>query len=92
MTKPTDTPLPRDDDGRPFPTEATQDEPEGPSGDEREYTGEPVETDEGWTLPQQQNVGAGRTASTATEDTDTPSVAERRARELISRRGDQPAP
>jgi hypothetical protein len=91
MTDPTtDTPLPRDDDGRPFPTEGTQVEPDGPTAEEREYTGEPVETDEGWTLPQQQNVGAGRTASTA--DADTPTVAERRARELISQRSDEVAP
>lgn len=30
--------------------------------DVREYTGEPVETDEGWVLPQQQNVGPGNEA------------------------------
>jgi hypothetical protein len=30
--------------------------------DVREYTGEPVETDEGWVIPQQQNVGPGNQA------------------------------
>jgi hypothetical protein len=30
--------------------------------DIREYTGEPVETEEGWVLPQQQNVGPGNMA------------------------------
>ncbi len=33
--------------------------PAGPGDDRRQYTGEPVETDEGWVLPQQQNVGIG---------------------------------
>ncbi|MFN8040161.1 MAG: hypothetical protein U0Q07_13200 [Acidimicrobiales bacterium] len=30
--------------------------------DRRQYTGEPVETDEGWVLPMQQNTGPGTTA------------------------------
>ena len=30
--------------------------------DRRQYTGEPVETDEGWVLPVQQNTGPGTTA------------------------------
>jgi hypothetical protein len=30
--------------------------------DIREYTGEPVETEEGWVVPQQQNVGPGNMA------------------------------
>jgi hypothetical protein len=30
--------------------------------DIREYTGEPVETEEGWVMPQQQNVGPGNMA------------------------------
>lgn len=30
--------------------------------DIRQYTGEPVETEEGWVLPQQQNVGPGNEA------------------------------
>jgi len=34
--------------------------------DIREYTGEPVETDDGWVVPQAQNTGAG----TGTQDED----------------------
>lgn len=30
--------------------------------DVREYTGEPVETDDGWVIPMQQNVGPGNEA------------------------------
>ena len=30
--------------------------------DIRQYTGEPVETEEGWVIPQQQNVGPGNEA------------------------------
>lgn len=30
--------------------------------DIREYTGEPVETEDGWVIPQQQNVGPGNEA------------------------------
>jgi hypothetical protein len=66
---PDDTPAPQDEDGRRFARSGSSSEPAGPSDDEREYTGEPVETDEGWVVPQQQNVGAGRTATTANDDT-----------------------
>lgn len=41
--------------------------------DVREYTGEPVETDDGWVLPQQQNVGPGNEAGGGEwPDPDTP--------------------
>jgi hypothetical protein len=68
MSRPADanrtTPVPRDEEGRPFETPSAG-EPPGPSGDEREVTGEPVETDAGWVTPRQQNVGKGKTATTA---------------------------
>jgi hypothetical protein len=41
--------------------------------DIREYTGEPVETEEGWVLPQQQNAGPGNIAGGGEwPDPDTP--------------------
>jgi hypothetical protein len=36
--------------------------------DIRQYTGEPVETDEGWVIPQQQNVGPGNQAGGVEDD------------------------
>lgn len=36
--------------------------------DIREYTGEPIETDDGWVLPQQQNVGTHNVAKTDGDD------------------------
>ena len=43
--------------------------------DIREYTGEPVETEEGWVIPQQQNVGPGNMAGGGEwPDPDTPSA------------------
>jgi hypothetical protein len=65
VPEPPTTPAPRDEDGRSF--ERTDAEPDGPTDEERPYTGEPVETDEGWVVPQQQNVGVGRTTTTAGE-------------------------
>lgn len=65
----TDTPIPRDGDGHPI--DAPQaDEPPPTAPEDREVTGEPVETDEGWVIPQQQNVGADQTATTATSEDD----------------------
>lgn len=58
------TPVPRDEACDPIATPQPV-EPRGPRGDERAVTGEPVETDAGWVIPQQQDVGAGRTADTA---------------------------
>jgi len=43
--------------------------------DVREYTGEPVETEQGWVLPQQQNVGPGNEAGSGEwPDPDVPSA------------------
>ena len=43
--------------------------------DIREYTGEPVETDDGWVVPQQQNVGPGNEVGGGEwPDPDTPPV------------------
>jgi hypothetical protein len=67
MSAPADdvsTPIPRDDEGRPIGNPSAS-EPTGPSDDEREVTGEPVETDAGWVTPRQQNVGRTRIATTA---------------------------
>jgi hypothetical protein len=65
-----ETPAPKDDRGRSFPASRSGAAPE--VGDEaREHTGEPVETDEGWVLPQQQNVGPGNQASNAEVDPTT---------------------
>lgn len=61
--------VPRDEDGAPV-DKPRADEPAGPSGDERAVTGEPVETDAGWVTPRQQNVGEGRTATTANAEPD----------------------
>ena len=61
--------VPRDEDGAPV-DEPRAEEPAGPAGDERAVTGEPVETDAGWVTPRQQNVGEGRTATTANAETD----------------------
>lgn len=58
-----EVPLPRDEDGNSFP-----DDDSTSDLDEADVIGEPVETDAGWVTPQQQNVGAGRTASTANRD------------------------
>jgi hypothetical protein len=43
--------------------------------DIREYTGEPVETEDGWVVPQQQNVGPGNEVGGGEwPDPDTPPV------------------
>lgn len=45
--------------------------------DIRQYTGEPVETEEGWVLPQQQNVGKDNMAGRGEwPDPDAPSATE----------------
>ncbi len=45
--------------------------------DIRMYTGEPVETEDGWVLPQQQNVGPGNDAGSGEwPDPDTPPATE----------------
>jgi hypothetical protein len=51
---------PADDQGRSLAEQGPLQDAEG--DDIREYTGEPVETEEGWVVPQQQNVGPGNMA------------------------------
>jgi len=66
--------------GRFAPASAGSLRDQGPLTDEtgadiREYTGEPVETDDGWVLPQQQNVGPGNEAGSGEwPDPDVPSA------------------
>jgi hypothetical protein len=50
---------------------------DGEGDDIREYTGEPVETEDGWLIARQQNVGPANTAGTGEPpDPDTPSATE----------------
>ncbi len=50
------------DEGRPGRLEEVRDLIDSEGEDIRQYTGEPVETEEGWVIPVQQNVGPGNMA------------------------------
>jgi len=59
----------------PEPLEEQSDLTDEDGDDIREYTGEPVETDDGWVVPQQQNVGPGNEVGGGEwPDPDTPPV------------------
>ncbi len=61
------TPQQREDLDKMVPSSDATLKDQGPLEDEdgediRQYTGEPVETEDGWVVPQQQNAGTGNVA------------------------------